>query len=895
MDNQQSYFRYWGKAKPESGERPRFHLLVFHSLDVASVASVWWDHSKAIQSSFLRQASDLSHDQIKAWALFFVSIHDYGKFDIRFQQKAHSVWKQLQGDFYRGSEIMPTVETCKTYDHGRAGLYWYDRDRGLEVEASGLDLIMDIADGRDNTADDVDLAWVKAVVGHHGFVYPANSSVPDLPLHSSVASAVANRDKVARQEWIKVLEEIYLEPVGLSADDSPPQPSPLLAGFCSVSDWLGSRSDEKNFRYRTEPTDVNGLKAYFYKKCRQDALRVLKLSGICGQAKPYQGVKALLEHKDQPRQIQTLVDDLPTKPGITIVEAPTGSGKTEMALAYAWRLLENNLADSIVFAMPTQATANAMLERLEGLATTLFHDSPNLILAHGNARFNKDFLALKQLDDTVQKREEAWAQCNEWLGQSRKRIFLGQIGICTIDQVLVSVLPVRHRFIRGFGVARSVLIVDEIHAYDAYMYGLLEAVLREQQAAGGSSILLSATLPQALKNTLLATTGSHFKKSTKPDPYPHVSCSDGRQVKTFTLPKDRMPPNRQVSFELIEHEDLLPDITLCEHIVSAAEVGAQVAIICNLVDAAQQLSRQLQAMVDEKGLDIGIDVFHARYCLTHRQGKEDAILKHYGKGGERRKGRILVSTQVIEQSLDVDFDWLVTQLCPVDLLFQRMGRLHRHEWKRPAGFEDPLCTVLLPPGTDYGVHGLIYANTRVMWRTAQKLRDCIEQVIEFPKAYREWIESIYQHDAWGNEPQEIDTSFERFEDEVGNKRLSARQMLKWAEDVALNDSHEKIRAVTRDSEFNLSVVPYLETVQGRQLLNGTTFELLDEWQQAEALSMNSVGVPNSWGNGWKKFLPEQNEDDYIWLSMKQNGEIWCVTCNGVDLSYHPEWGMEKSV
>lgn len=881
------YFRYWGKAKPGQDEAgAQWHLLPFHSLDVAAVASVWWDESPAIQHSFMQYAVKLSTKQMKAWVIFFIALHDYGKFDIRFQRKAPRVWEALQLDLAQSLVRMPSIEACKSYDHGSAGLYWFEQDRVEEDSASELDWMLHIVD-LVNVVDDAQqtwMAWIKPVTGHHGFVYALDHPTPERSLHSTVDKPIGQQDKSARLTWLDELERLFLKPVGLSLQDTPPAPSPLLAGFCSVADWLGSRSDEVNFCYKADPVD--DLRDYFDQKCLEDAQRVLVLAGINGKAKPFLGVQALLKRDYQPRQLQTLVDDLPVTPGLTIVEAPTGSGKTEMALAYAWRLLAANHADSIVFAMPTQATANAMLQRLEKIATTLFEDKPNLILAHGHARFNDNFLKLKQIGKTVQENEEAWVQCNEWLGQSRKRIFLGQIGICTVDQVLVSVLPVKHRFVRGFGVGRSVLIVDEVHAYDAYMYGLLEAVLKAQHEVGGSSILLSATLPQSLKNQLLATSSKAIETAQTHAPYPLISWSDGKANHAFTLPDNEQPPLCQVQVECHESEGLLPDTALRQRIIDAAEQGAQVAIICNLVDVAQQLARDLQKLTA-----LPVDIFHARYCLHDRQKKEDTVLNHYGAEGKRASGRILVATQVIEQSLDVDFDWLITQLCPVDLLFQRMGRLHRHERSRPTGFESARCTVLLPMGNDYGTHGLIYGNTRVMWRTAQKLQTCPDQIIDFPAAYRDWIEPVYSEEAWGTEPEVIETGFALFEEKLAEKRILARQMLKWAKDVALMDDDENVRAVTRDGEFNLSIIPYLETARGKLLLDSSILDSLSEWQQAEALAMNTVGVPKSWG----KLLPEKDKEGRVWLAMQQDGECWKACSKEIWFTYHPVWGMEKTV
>lgn len=878
MEKNKRYFKYWGKASKEDDS---YHLLPYHCLDVAAVASLWWDQSPAIQHGFLQYSGQLSVQQIKAWAIFFIALHDYGKFDVRFQRKAIDTWEILQVETDKVPAL--SIENSKSYDHGSAGLYWFaqDREKG-ETGANNEHFaqIVNLVEEADD-ASDAWLSWIRRVTGHHGFVYADDQPAPNCSLSITVDQAFAERDKTARQAWLFELERLFLHPAGLSLDDAPPKPSPLLAGFCSVSDWLGSRSDGTNFCYKALPVD--DLRAYFEKKCMEDARRVLDLAGIISVAKSFKGVGALLKQGYKPRQLQKHVDDLPVAPGLTLVEAPTGSGKTEMALAYAWRLVTDNLADSIVLAMPTQATANAMLQRVEKQASILFEEKPNLILAHGNARFNEKFIALKQAGNTVQGKEEAWAQCNEWLSQSRKRVFLGQIGICTIDQVLVSVLPVRHRFVRGFGIGRSVLIVDEVHAYDAYMYGLLEAVLAAQHAAGGASILLSATLYSQLRNNLLATYDktTEFKETALP--YPLISWSGKQEIPPISLPEGELPPERRVQIECCLNEDLLPDDELIQRVIQAAEQGAQVAIICNLVDVAQRLAREMQQQTT-----VPVDIFHARYCLHDRQIKEQSVLEHYGVEAERIVGRILVATQVVEQSLDVDFDWLITQLCPVDLLFQRMGRLHRHDRKRPAGFDTPLCTVLLPTGTDFGIHGFIYANVRVMWRTAHKLQNCPDDTLIFPGAYRDWIEHVYSEEAWGIEPAGIESRFMDYENDLLIKRCKAGEMLNWAKNKPFPDIDENVRAVTRDGEFNLTVVPSLETVSGHQLLDATLYDCLAEWQQAEALAMNTVGVPKSWG----KFLPDTDEEGRIWLAMQVDGEQWRVQRKDIGLTYHPVWGME---
>lgn len=305
--NSTSYFNYWGKASREDGS---YHLLPYHCLDVAAVASVWWDESMPIQKSFMQHVRDLSVEQIKAWVIFFVALHDYGKFDIRFQRKATSAWEKLQQCLF-GALALPTPADCKFYDHGSGGLYWFDRDTGTENPGDSDDWMSQIVD----LVDEVDessaawLSWIKSVTGHHGFVYSSDHPVPDRHLHSTVSKQVAEQDKAARLAWLNELERLFLKPAGLSFEDTPPGPSPLLAGFCSVADWLGSRSDDVNFSYKSE--HVDDLRTYLEQKCNEDAPRVLALAGINGASKLFSGVKALLNPEYQPRQLQTIVEDLP--------------------------------------------------------------------------------------------------------------------------------------------------------------------------------------------------------------------------------------------------------------------------------------------------------------------------------------------------------------------------------------------------------------------------------------------------------------------------------------------------------------------------------------------------------------------------------------------------------
>ncbi|RLB91582.1 MAG: CRISPR-associated helicase/endonuclease Cas3 [Deltaproteobacteria bacterium] len=884
-DSSDIIYRYWGKANTSDGNKLAYHLLPYHCLDVAAVASVWWDASPATRRGFCQDVS-FTENQVRAWVLFFIALHDYGKFDARFQIRVKPVWRKLYPDA-ESFKLLPSEYDWKHYLHGEAGLFWFQRDctEMLNIQMDDDEYGLDFLDDPGETAQsrwEAWKPWIEAVTGHHGHI-KWSEYISNYDFSPTSDKRLKEIDRKARKAWFSTIESLFLHPVGLSLDHNPPPISPLLAGFCSVSDWLGSRSDDENFRFYSQSDDLNN---YFERTQAEDAKRVMDLSGIISRPRQYDGIKALLKPEYEPRPLQVLMERLPLETGLTIIEAPTGAGKTEAALAYAWRLIGIGLADSIIFALPTQATSNAMLDRLERISTVLFENSPNVLLAHGLARFNKTFARLKGRSQAASSREDGWSQCSAWLAESRKRVFFGQIGVCTVDQVLISVLPVRHRFVRGFGVGRGILIVDEVHAYDAYMYGLLEEVLRQQKASGGIAVLLSATLPGHQRQQLCSAWGPALSDQDEIAPYPLVIWTKGDKISPFILEKTQQPEPFSINIECLSSHNMMPDECLIERIVTAAESGAQVAVVCNLVDVAQQLTKRLRAITS-----VPVDLFHSRYCFRDRQAKERDAIKRFGPDGKRDKGHILVATQVVEQSLDVDFDWLITQLCPVDLLFQRMGRLHRHRrHQRPHGFEKPICTVLLPEGHNYGLHALIYANTRVLWRTSQKLMTSPEVKIVFPDAYRSWIEPIYQEELWRNEPEEVEAGYEKYKDELWVKRHGARQMINSAfEKNPFADTDQSVTAVTRDGEMNLTLIPFCKMSGNQVLLDGTKLNLLDDYRQLEALTLNSIGVPASWRN----YMGQADDKGRFWLEMQPEGESFVGQGNGATFKYHKNMGLEK--
>ncbi len=913
---------YWGKTHvPKGSERPLYHLASLHNLDVAIVGKTWWELSPLIRKRF-SDFSKLYDDHAKAWVLFFLAIHDLGKFDVRFQSKAPAAARILFPEF---TETL--IHDASHYYHGEFAYHWFHHDLRAKTHAEADNFSDVFEDPFDENFRETWEPWLKAVAGHHGEI--PNEKLSDhklLPLDNNAAK----RDQDARWQFLKVCESLFLKPIGLNLDTSPP-PCPLefMAGFCSVSDWLGSMKEDREgnryFSFVSEAPGDDDLQNYLQER-EMIAKRLFAQIGLYRRPLSSGGMSRVYPEYT-PRQIQTLINHLPRTQGLTLIEAPTGSGKTEAALSYAAHLLACGKAEKIIFALPTQATANAMLKRLDEIASKLFpqNDSgrySNLVLAHGKARFQSNFkILIDAARDTTRhnqtlnndRERESFAQCALWLSESRKRVFLGQIGVCTIDQVLISTLPVRHNFVRGFGIANSVLIIDEIHAYDAYMYGLIEAALSNQKKNGGSVILLSATLPHQQRQCLIDAWGGRTNDQSNIEltgsdqpPYPLIThlFFDQKPPLSFRLPdeeqEDLEKAGPQIAIHVCSTENMRLSDVLSREVIQKAKNGALVSIICNLVQDAQQVARELKDLTE-----LAVDLFHSRFRFKDRFAKEEWLLDLYGKEDEKRaKGRILVATQVAEQSLDLDFDYMVSQLCPIDSLFQRLGRLHRHErGERPKECEEPACTVITikqqdPDNPYYDLHQLIYGyddapNTQVLWRTEQILRhhSTHEEKLNFPSCYRPLIERVYQAELWDEEPDSVGFSADLFS--IIRRAAHARaQSLTDQSRRAFLDTEELSSFLTRDGEMNLNILPVLERQGHYHFLDehpDTAISKLDEFTQAEAINQHLIPVPA----GWRRFLPNKQKDGIYYLPLEQNNESWVGPGKDCDFIYSQDRGLEK--
>lgn len=644
----------WAK----SGD-PQGHSLLCHMLDVAAVSSALLEYCPCNEVQ-LAEWFGLPAKSVSHWLATLVGLHDFGKAIPGFQAKweAGKLLDQQTG-------LTFTPDACLKADR-----------HDLATAALLPKCLMSVGVPYDWAA-----GVTQAVSAHHGFNF----------LDGQAKSPLREPDL-----WKQTRQQMFTAYWQTLAPDVLPHHQALsltavqwLAGLTSVCDWIGSNSEWFH------PGERDETLAGHFAKARGMALKVLAEPDKLG----WPPLVALLQQPaassnelitrildaGKPvtaRPLQQVADELLTGghgPSLMVVEAPMGEGKTELAFLASLRLQARESHRGIYLALPTQATGNAMFERTLKFLRAFAGDSTlDIQLAHGGAAMNETVARLR--DVWGESRNEA-VRSSAWFAQKRRGL-LSPYGVGTVDQGLFGVMNVKHHFVRLWGLANKVVVLDEVHAYDAYTGGLIETLLRWLKTMGCSVILMSATLPDKKREALLR---AWDVTGDIPDyPYPRVLLADGLNVrgKTFTA-------RQQEPIHVSGLDESLDSIAT--QALAALQNGGCGAVIVNTVDRAQQFYLKL---ADSLPADTVLLLFHARFPADERQAIEQVVLNTFGAKGERPCRALLIATQVAEQSLDIDFDFLISDLAPVDLLLQRAGRLHRHQRdQRPAAHNLPRLQV----------------------------------------------------------------------------------------------------------------------------------------------------------------------------------------------------------
>jgi len=493
-------------------------------------------------------------------------------------------------------------------------------------------------------------AWAMIAGAHHGKMH--------LPVHfGSVDQNVVVDDwHSQRHQILEALESEFdckIPSIGLKKTDPI---VPWLMGLTSVADWIGS--DEKYFLVDKGWQENEG------KKSARLAVESIGLKRP--EIKKNLNFHEIFGFNENDLQRKAL--SAITKPGIYVIEAPMGLGKTEAALACAYELLQSSQATGIYFALPTQLTSNRIHLRVKEFVERITKDSHKTRLAHANAWLEKDYYQPRLVQTLIKQPLQDATASRDWFA-SAKRALLAKFGVGTIDQALMAVVAVKHFFVHRFALAEKVIIIDEVHSYDHFTGTLIRRLCQDLESLGCTIIILSATLLPEVRNDLIGIDGELIKNES----YPLITgkYATGGMISPKGLKTEPRPAIKRAFKNMSQ---LFIDAQI------KANSGARVLWVCNTVNTAQRVFGELV----KQGNDFEIGLLHSRFPYFIRQELEKYWMERLGKKNMSIGGCILVSTQIVEQSVDIDSDVLISELAPMDMLLQRMGRLWRHLEERPA-------------------------------------------------------------------------------------------------------------------------------------------------------------------------------------------------------------------
>lgn len=760
---------YWGKARPSPHASSTWHPAAYHGLDVAAAGEALLAARPQLLAAISRAAA-LPDEVARSWLLLGLALHDIGKYTDCFQMKVEGRWHHIPawserkpdpdlGHGLLGSALWQTIR------HGHAARFSADPERASPT--IGLFSI-----------------WFDAICGHHGrpiafgqsedLIQQLKTRISDAARIDAAAYAAACVDKFMRA----IPPDVDLK------ENRVKQTSWLVAGFAMLADWIGS--NQTWFEYERACFSLDE----YWPRAQDKARKAIDKSGLSSPLAStiYTLADALGEPSPEASPLQAWAAGEAAIGGqsLVVIEDLTGAGKTEAGLIVAHRLMQTGAAEGLYWALPTMATADALYGRLAESYGRLFAGPANasLVLAHGAREYNEIFKKSITLDQVEDETDQpippitdddvtATAACTQWLADDRRKTFLADIGVGTIDQAVLAILPSKHQAMRLVGLSRRVLVIDEIHSLDAYQNALTETLLMFHAALGGSAILISATLTKAARQRLAAafSKGAGWKHRQKLDA-DHFPCASVVSATGVCCTPIQSGRGTRRDLPVVRLENAAATI----EILRGAHANKQGAIwIRNTVQDALDAYRDVTAALP----DALVDLFHARFALGDRLDIERHVLKSFGKASEgEERNRIVISTQVCEQSIDADWDVMISDLAPIDLMIQRSGRLHRHS--RQGQRANPVLYVVSPEPTDdagpdwYKAAlpraSFVYPHHERLWLTMRTLRDApgLPLDLQNPRAL---VERVYASDTF---PAGLDTPAARAEGAAMADRATGR-------------------------------------------------------------------------------------------------------------------------
>lgn len=746
-------YRYlWAKKKRIDGDYYWLPLYI-HLEDTAYVAGLLWEHwlSDGVKENIyenIRKTSPIDEDYPKNLAMFLGYSHDLGKSSANFEFK-------------------------KTFpiDH--------DLDLAIfdKLKSGGFDFV---SNSRKNIRHNLISEYilnkkglnqsVSVILGaHHGYPTSINA-LQSLDEYKYEVYQSNDKTSLLYQNWDNLHEHFIKNALDISGLEDiskivtlPESAQVIFSGLLILADWIAS--NEKYFPL-IPIDDFCGSK----NRIEEGFISWQNDKANPWDPKPCDTSKMFEERFNfKPLKDQEILTDIVKKikePGILIYEATTGSGKTEAALIGAEIMAEKSHRSGLFFALPSQATSNGIFLRMKewlNNLSSLEKGNMALRLIHGKASLNDEFTSIKP-SSNIYEEDKYGVSVNSYFAGNKLSI-LDDFTVGTIDQLLLMALKQKHLMLRHLGFSNKVVIIDEAHAYSTYMNIYLDQALKWLGAYKVPVIILSATLPLKRRNELIKAylLGQNKKSKNIEKPmdfeteksYPLVSFTDGNKIIQF---KDfeKISSKR---FEIIKLNKNDSE-NIAERIRKDSKSGGVFGIIVNTVKRCQSVAKQLIEIFGEDK----VEILHSSFISTERIEKENNLLKTIGKNGKRPDFKIIIGTQVIEQSLDIDFDVLYTDLAPIDLLIQRIGRLHRHkETKRPKNFLNPKVYVMDSVSYDFDEGSTYVYQEYILMRTEFYL----PSEIFIPKDVSALVQKVYAKD-----DIEIEETYKELYESKKNKYLS---------------------------------------------------------------------------------------------------------------------------
>ena len=631
-------------------------------------------------------ASGLSEQEFKKLAIYCAYVHDIGKCTAAFRYKVPGQGAVLSAEGFDPDYIEHSP-------HALAGATIQNMVFGVPEQICDITAAHHGSTRKLGKAGQYRYQKKKYVINY----YPAGHSEPYIKEWEKIYNNSIRESGI--QEWPEI---------GINAQF-------CMTGLLIMADWIASNED------------YFPLGAVTDQKARcESAFKKLDLPEIWSPSCAVITDEIFAERFGFPpnrlQEAAVRAAETEAGPGLMIIESTMGTGKTEAALSAAEILGYYSGSGGMCFGLPTQATANGLLPRIAHWAGDVSDGIRTYVrLAHGNAGTNRFYKKLSVSDSEG-------ITVNQWLS-GKHRALLSDFVVGTVDQILMSGLRQKFFMLLHYGLSGKTVIIDEVHAYDTYMSSYMENVLAWLGNYGVPVILLSATLTAQKRNAFVkAYTGRDLSENVTA--YPCITLAD--RTGSSVRPVSPDMPEKKVRIQKADRKQTVKDV------IRDLRNGGCAGIITNCVSEAQLIADELNETAPD---GYKIILIHSRYLPAHREKLEREITQSVGKESKKedRDRVIIVGTQVLEQSLDIDFDVLYTELCPMDLLLQRIGRLHRHtvhDAGRPDNLKDPVCKVY-----ETGIGDTVY-HPYIIRRTRETLQDSIS----LPSDIRHLTECVYDVD-----------------------------------------------------------------------------------------------------------------------------------------------------